>query len=68
MAITDGPQEWPDSISGGGLFSACRFRAEPIKALPGYAARQVDRVQALSYYYPKTLRANPVIFNRTAIS
>jgi hypothetical protein len=29
---------------------------------------QIDRVQALSYYYPKTLRANPVIFNRTAIS
>jgi hypothetical protein len=25
-------------------------------------------VWALSYYYPKTLRANPVIFNRTAIS
>jgi hypothetical protein len=68
MAITDGPQERPDPISGGGAPSGRRVRAEPIRALPDYAARQVDRVQALSYYYPKTLRANPVISNRTAIS
>jgi hypothetical protein len=59
MAVTDGPQKPPDSISGGGAPSGRRFKAESIKSLPDSAARQVDRVQALSYYYPKNPACEP---------